>query len=76
MKRTITILLAMLLCLNLAVTAFGADTCIVAGCAALCGSEWQPDDQNNAMTLFGSTTYRYRLPLQTGIEHHLHRCIK
>ena len=30
MKRTITILLAMLLCLNLAVTAFGADTCIVA----------------------------------------------
>ena len=54
MKRTITILLAMLLCLNLAVTAFGADTCIVAGCAALCGSEWQPDDPNNAMTLKGN----------------------
>ena len=54
MKRTITILLAMLLCLNLAVTAFGADTCIVAGCAALCGSEWQPDDPNNAMTLEGN----------------------
>ena len=54
MKKSISVLLALLLCLNLAVAAFAADTCFVAGCAELCGSAWQTSDPNNAMTLKGN----------------------
>ena len=53
MKRTLSICFILLLCLNFAVPAFAADTCIVAGFPELCGSSWQADDPNNAMTLNG-----------------------
>ena len=53
MKRTLSLCFILLLCLNLAVPAFAADTCIVAGFPELCGSSWQADDPNNAMTLNG-----------------------
>lgn len=54
MKKTMSIFLALLLCMNLAVIAFAADTCFVAGTAKLCGSEWQASDPSNAMTLNGT----------------------
>lgn len=54
MKKAISVLLLLTLSLTLATAVFAADTCIVAGVPELCGSSWQMDDPNNAMSLNGS----------------------
>ncbi len=53
MKKLISVALALVMVLSLSVAAFAADTCIVAGVAALCGTDWNASDSNNAMTLNG-----------------------
>lgn len=51
MKKLISVVLALALVLSMGVSAFAAGKYVVAGTAGLCGSDWNPGDSKNTMTL-------------------------